>query len=153
MSEVSAAMAITSLEVIEEITAVNQERYELYRELLSPLPGVTVHEPPPTERNNYQYVVLEIDPEQAGITRDGVHRFLLAENVHAKPYFHPGCHRMAPYVPAGDTVLRPLPRTDRLSDTVLALPTGYAISLDEVRTVCSLIELAVTWSWRRETFH
>jgi dTDP-4-amino-4,6-dideoxygalactose transaminase len=141
MSEVSAAMALTSLEAMHDVAGLNRERYQLYRELLSPLPGLTIHEPRPDETNNYQYVVIEVDEAQAGLTRDCLMKMLHAENVLVKRYFYPGCHRMEPYASSGRA--HHLPRTESLSASVLALPTGAAVSLDAVETICSLIALSI----------
>ena len=51
----------------------------------------------PAEANNYQYVVIEIDERRTGIGRDQLMRILHAENVLAKRYYYPGCHRVEPY--------------------------------------------------------
>jgi dTDP-4-amino-4,6-dideoxygalactose transaminase len=141
MSEVSAAMALTSLEAMHDVAELNRERYQLYRELLSPLPGLTIHEPRPDETNNYQYVVIEVDEAQASLSRDCLMKMLHAENVLVKRYFYPGCHRMEPYASSGRA--HHLPRTEWLSSSVLALPTGAAVSLDAVATICSLIALSI----------
>ena len=49
------------------------------------------------ERTNYQYIVLEVDELETGLTRDELVQVLIAENVLARRYFYPGCHRMEPY--------------------------------------------------------
>ena len=50
-----------------------------------------------SERTNYQYIVLEVDEQATGLTRDELVAVLTAENVLARRYFFPGCHRMEPY--------------------------------------------------------
>ena len=49
------------------------------------------------ERNNYQYVVVDVDAESYGMSRDRLVQALHAENVLARRYFYPGCHQMEPY--------------------------------------------------------
>ena len=49
------------------------------------------------EKSNYQYVVVEIDPAITQVTRDQFVDLLSAENIMARRYFYPGCHRMEPY--------------------------------------------------------
>ena len=63
---------------------------------------------------------------------------LVAENVLARRYFYPGCHRMEPYLSDAKTAATLLPVTERLADTVLALPTG--LQLDE-RGVTRITEI------------
>jgi dTDP-4-amino-4,6-dideoxygalactose transaminase len=41
------------------------------------------------EKNNYQYIILEIDEKLAGISRDLIVKILHAENVLARRYFYP----------------------------------------------------------------
>jgi len=43
-----------------------------------------------TERGNFQYIVLEIDEQAAGISRDRLIGVLHAENVLARRYFYHG---------------------------------------------------------------
>jgi dTDP-4-amino-4,6-dideoxygalactose transaminase len=49
------------------------------------------------ERNNFQYVILEIDRHAFGHDRDALHRHLQQRGILARRYFFPGCHRMEPY--------------------------------------------------------
>ena len=97
MNEFSAAMGLTSLESLDEFVAVNRRNYEHYRDSLRDVPGIRLADYDEGESNNYQYVVLEVDEEEAGIRRDDLVEVLWAENVVARRYFYPGCHRMEPY--------------------------------------------------------
>ena len=92
-----------------------------------------------TERNNYQYVVMEIDEAKSGISRDLINEILHAENILSRRYFYPGCHQMEPYASCyPDAGLR-LPETETLTRKVLQLPTGTAVGEDEIKQVCELI--------------
>ena len=95
MSEVAAAMGLTSLESMEEIIAVNRRNHEQYSLSLKRIPGVMLlQHDDPNASSNYQYIVLEIDETLAGVSRDVLCRVLQAENVFARRYFYPGCHRL-----------------------------------------------------------
>jgi dTDP-4-amino-4,6-dideoxygalactose transaminase len=139
LNEISAAVGLSQLDGLENLAAVNRSRYELYRRELHGLRGIQVAEYPPLERSNYHYVSIEVDAEEAGIDRDRLLELLLAENVLARPYFSPPCHLAAPYSAASRQGLE---ETERLARRTLALPTGPALSLDEVRAVCDLIRAA-----------
>ncbi len=97
--------------------------------------GVNLCCQPGGERHNFQYVVVEVDPAEAGLTRDEVLAALHAENVMAKRYFFPGCHRMTPYRSAHGARRASLPHTERLCERLLQLPTGTAASPDDIARV------------------
>ncbi|HEV2852074.1 MAG TPA: aminotransferase class I/II-fold pyridoxal phosphate-dependent enzyme [Thermoanaerobaculia bacterium] len=143
MDEASAAMALTSLESMEEFIAANRRNYRRYRQGLAGVPGVRLLEYDETERNNYQYIVLEVDEASAGLGRDLLQRVLWAENVLARRYFYPGCHRMEPYRSYFPHAGLLLPVTERLVLRVLTLPTGTAVDEDQIAEICGVIRLAV----------
>lgn len=143
MSEVSAAMGLTSLEGMDEVIRGNQEKYRRYQERLSGLSGVRLLPLDDRERRNYQYVVLEVDSQAVGISRDDLVAVLRAENIRARRYFFPGCHWVEPYRTLYPESIRFLPVTERLAAQVMCLPTGTALSTDDVDTVCDVVRLSV----------
>lgn len=140
MSECAAAMGLTSLDAFAETSAHNQLNHTLYRAELDGLRGVTVQSFDPEEQHNHQYVIIEVDRAVCGLHRDQLLAILRAEKVVAQPYFSPGCHEMIPY--RTDPPLR-LEHTERLSDRVLALPTGPSVSSEDIRRVCDVVRVAV----------
>jgi dTDP-4-amino-4,6-dideoxygalactose transaminase len=144
MSEIAAAMGITSLESLDDFIAANRERYDRYSQELQGVPGVKLAVYDPHGTYNYQYVVLELDEAVAGMTRDDLHRVLHAENVLARRYFYPGCHCMEPYRANPPSGGWDLPVTERIASRVLCLPTGPSLSRVDVQQICQIIRLAVT---------
>ena len=141
MSELSAAMGITSFDALDEFVAVNRRNYLCYGAELGDVPGVSVREYPEGERHNYQYVVVEITGDaQAGIVRDDLVSILHAENVLARRYFYPGCHQLDPYRLAEPTRL---PATEDVATRVLVLPTGTAIHQEDITAICGILRLAL----------
>lgn len=150
MSEISAAMGLTSLEAMDEIMDVNHRNYLAYGEHLSGVPGVSLLEYERRETNNLQYVILEVDPERCPRTRDELVAALHAENIFARKYFWPGCHRMEPYRTLDSAAGRHLPETERVADRVIVLPTGQQMQSGDVERICEIIrgmagEGAVPW--------
>jgi dTDP-4-amino-4,6-dideoxygalactose transaminase len=141
MSEVCAAMGLTNLESMDEFIAVNRRNYQQYAEELAGLAGVTLVTNDEAEKCNYQYVVLEIDRDETIVSRDELMKVLYSENVLARRYFYPGCHRMEPYK-ARLTDLS-LPETDRIAERVLSLPTGTSLSPADISTICEIIRIVV----------
>ena len=142
MTEVSAAMGLTSLESLDEFVAVNLSNYGHYREGLRGAQGVSLLEYDESERLNYQYVVVEVDEAGAGLTRDELVRLLWAENVFARRYFHPGCHRMEPYRSYYPQAGLALPVTERLAARVMTRPTGTAVQPEQIAAICQVIRMA-----------
>lgn len=143
MNEVSAAMGLTSLESLDEFVAVNHYNYGRYREGMAGIPGVGLLAWDETEKCNYQYIVLEVDEAIAQISRDELVSILWAENVIARRYFYPGCHRMEPYrshYPHAGSMLHV---TEDLSRRVLTLPTGTAVGSEQIARICEIIRVAV----------
>jgi dTDP-4-amino-4,6-dideoxygalactose transaminase len=142
MNEFSAAMGLTSLESMDAFVTANRRNHEKYAEELATIPGIRLLQYNPNHRCNYQYVVTEIDPAVCPISRDRLLDLLWAENVMARRYFYPGCHRMQPYRSMNPDAWRHLPQTERISARVLVLPTGETVSAEDVATVCAIIRLA-----------
>jgi dTDP-4-amino-4,6-dideoxygalactose transaminase len=143
MTEVCAAMGLSSLERVDEIIEVNRRHQARYRDGLRDVPGVSVLTYDPRERSNLQYVVLEVDESRAGLDRDALVRLLHAENVLARRYFHPGVHEMEPYRSRDPHAGERLPQTTRLCRRVMTLPNGTAVTEADVDTVCALVRFAV----------
>lgn len=144
MSEVCAAMGLASLDTLDEVLATNRRHHALYTQRLAGLPGVRVMSHPESEHNNHQYMVIEYAPEPGAISRDELVTLLWAENVQARKYFAPGCHRLEPYRRLDPQAGQRLPRTEALAERLIALPTGAAVASDEVLLVCDLIERALS---------
>ena len=143
MTEVCAAMGLTSLESLDHFIATNRTNYELYRELVDGLPGLSLIVYDAMERCNYQYVVLEVDESEAGLTRDELVAVLVAENVNARRYFWPGCHRMEPYCSYYPNSCLLLPETERVAARLLSLPTGTAVGEEQIRRIAWIIQTAL----------
>ena len=144
MDEMSAAMGLTSLESLDEFVAVNRRNYRQYQCELADVPDLRLATYDESERCNYQYIVLEMDETETSVRRDDVVHVLLAENVIARRYFYPGCHRMEPYrsyFPHAAGLL--LPETESLVQRVIALPTGTAVGPDEITEICRILRLVL----------
>ena len=143
MSEAAAAMGLTNLESMDDFVAANRTNYDAYRAGLEGVPGLRLMRYDETEAGNYQYVVAEIDAETTGLARDNLVDILHAEQILARRYFYPGCHRMEPYrtlyPDAGDH----LQQTERVAGRVIVMPTGGAVSPAEIGQVCRIMRLAL----------
>ena len=139
MSEPCAAMGLTSLDSIAELIELNQRNHTVYREHLLGIPGINLVERRDGERHNYQYIVIEIDESRFGKSRDELVETLHSENVIARKYFWPGCHRMQPYAENDPRAGTMLPETERVAARVIVLPTGETIDPEAISKICEII--------------
>jgi dTDP-4-amino-4,6-dideoxygalactose transaminase len=143
MNEASAAMGLTSLESIDEFISTNKSNYNEYQKQLADLPGISMFRYEETERCNYQYIVLEIDESITKLTQQQLLDILHAENVMARRYFYPGCHRMEPYRSYFPHARLLLPETEKLAERILILPTGTGVSLEDIRKICDILKFSI----------
>ncbi len=144
MNEMSAAMGLTSLESMEQFIAVNYANYKQYRNELGDIPGINFMPYNEAEKNNFQYIILQIDEQTTHISRDQLVTVLHQENVLARRYFYPGSHRMEPYRSYFPNAGLLLPITEQLVQQVMSLPTGTAVGHKEISSICDLIRFVVS---------
>ena len=142
MSELAAAMGLSSLENMAEFVAANERNYRCYRQTLTGIPGVQVLAYDERERNNFQYVVLEVDEPESPLTRDQWLQVLHSENVLARRYFYPGVHRMEPYRTLNPAAPSRLPVTEAVLKRVLVLPSGTAVQPDDIAVIGEIFQQA-----------
>lgn len=135
MSELSAALGLSNLEGLETSLAQSRRVRNQYRSILSSAASMRL--PPLPESDNHHYMVANIDRCGGGLSRDQLVEILHAENIMARRYFYPGCHRLEPY--ASDGRRWDLPVTEDLGQTSLVLPSGSAISEQDVTAIAELL--------------
>lgn len=143
MVEVCAAMGLTNLEYIETVVAANRQNYERYRSGIASIQGLHLYNYDETERNNFQYVVVEVG-DDFPVSRDEVIAVLHAENILARKYFWPGCHGMKPYRDLYPHARLMLPVTERVADRVIVLPTGTTVDSEHVQCVLDVLRCLAT---------
>ncbi len=148
MVEVCAAMGLANLEYIDSVIAANQKNYHAYQHALNSLPGLKVLPYDENEKNNFQYVILEVEPA-CPVSRDEIVAALHAENILARKYFWPGCHRMKPYRDRNPDAGLYLPHSEQVSDRVIVLPTGTTLPDDAIETIRQVIDCLITTNTNR----
>jgi dTDP-4-amino-4,6-dideoxygalactose transaminase len=143
MSELSAAMGLTSLDSMEAFLAANRSNHVSYEAALRELPGLALMEHPPDALHNRQYVVVRVAPDICPLNRDELVAVLHAEQVLARRYFYPGCHHFEQFRFAEPEGGWQLPVTDELCRTVLQLPTGSAVGVREIAEIGRILEDAL----------
>jgi dTDP-4-amino-4,6-dideoxygalactose transaminase len=142
MTEVCAAMGLTSLESLDPIVAVNKAHHGRYAAALAATPGLKLMDYADVPRHNYQYIVVEVDEGPSGLSRDELVKVLHAENVLARRYFFPGVHQMEPYRSQPDRRNGDLSITEQLCRSVLLLPTGTSMTPADIDQIGGILRTA-----------
>jgi dTDP-4-amino-4,6-dideoxygalactose transaminase len=138
MVEVCAAMGLANLGGHAEVVAINTQNHATYATTLANTPGVSVMSYDPAERNSHHYVVIEVGKE-CEATRDQIVAALQAENVLARKYFWPGCHKMKPYQDLFPHAKLALPNTETTAEKIIVMPTGPSVSGNAIQLISSII--------------
>jgi dTDP-4-amino-4,6-dideoxygalactose transaminase len=119
MSELHAAVALCSLEEIDEHLAIRRDLAAQYRAGLADVPGVAVQTVADDDESTYKDLTVIVDDAVFGVGRNTVAKALKAEGVDTRPYFWPPVHRQTAYahLDTGE-----LPVTDWVSSRVVSLP-------------------------------
>jgi len=140
LTEIAAAMGLTNLDELDAFVATNRRHYEAYKQGIDAIPGLSLVPYDLKERNNFQYIVVEVG---AGfpVTRDRIVEVLRAENVLARRYFWPGCHNMEPYRSYYPHAGMMLPNTKKVAERVIVLPTGTALRSAAIASVLDVLRI------------
>jgi dTDP-4-amino-4,6-dideoxygalactose transaminase len=142
MIEIAAAMGLVNLDYLDKVVETNRQNYHAYQEGLMGIPSINLLSFNDSEKNNYQYVVIEVE-DNCPVTRDQIVEALHAENILARKYFWPGCHNMKPYRDLYPHAGLMLANTKEVSERVIVMPTGTTMDVECVKTVTAVIRVMV----------
>ncbi len=138
MNEMQALMGSMVLKHLDVIIEKGQKIDAVYREHLADVPGIRLASPLHSDvRYNYAYMLVEVDQEEFGISRDDLYEKLKEYNIYSRRYFHPLICDFACYKSVA--LKDPLTVARRVADRILNLPVYYDLSLDEARTICDVV--------------
>jgi dTDP-4-amino-4,6-dideoxygalactose transaminase len=121
MSELHAAVALCSLDELDDHLAIRRNLADRYRTGLDSVPGIALQAVDPGDVSTYKDLTVIVDEADFGLDRDTLVRALDAEGIDTRPYFWPPVHRQQAYAHlAAET--GELPATDWVSRRVVSLP-------------------------------
>ncbi len=135
LNDMHAALALASLDGVEEQVARNRERYYAYKQLLDGIGGIRLVEFDERYRVGYKNIVVELLDEWP-LSRIDTISVLNAEKILARVYYSPPLHKKPMgfgYVPAD------LPVTDRLSERYVNLPCGHLVSPVDIEKIVEML--------------
>lgn len=138
MSELHAAVGLSSLRRLHDLVKARQQWIALYRERLGTLPGCWVQTFPPDRSSGGNYFVLFIT-ERAKHSRDAVYTALRDAGVQTKRYFYPPVHEQALFKRSPHRLSAQLEQTQRISQQGLALPLYSHMTAEQFDQVCRAV--------------
>jgi dTDP-4-amino-4,6-dideoxygalactose transaminase len=134
LSEIHAAMALASLDEVDDQVVLNRRKYDLYATGLQTIDGLTIvtHEEP--ECPDYRLVVVRIG-DSWPLSRENTLRLLQAENVLARPYYSPLNHKVVDYL----RICSELPVTEAIYRDFMVLPASAHVSEDDVEKIVDIL--------------
>jgi dTDP-4-amino-4,6-dideoxygalactose transaminase len=136
LNEVHAAMALASLDDIDEQVSRNRIRYYVYKRLLAGISGLRLLEFDESLPTSYKNIVVELLDDWP-LTRADTIKILNEEKILARAYYFPPLHQKAM---AYDHVAVKLPMTDFISKRYLNLPCGQLVSIDDIADIVQILE-------------
>jgi dTDP-4-amino-4,6-dideoxygalactose transaminase len=90
-------------------------------------------------KSSQQYLVIRINEEQFGCSRDKVYERLKEYNVFSRKYFYPLCSNYDCYNDFDSAKKNKLSVANQVVDEVLSLPFYGALSHNEITKICNII--------------
>jgi dTDP-4-amino-4,6-dideoxygalactose transaminase len=139
MSELHALVGLKNLGNVEKCLKTRRDLIALYQGLLKDINGISFQEVLPGNKSSGNYMVIFIDEERFGMSRDKLYEALKAENIETKKYFYPAVHMQEAYRAFREAYKGKLPVTEKASRTGLALPLYGHMEPVSVEKVCVAI--------------
>ena len=153
MNEIQSLLGQLVLEVVGDERARRKALRQRYQNELAGTVGITFPSAPDSTVDSFQYLVVRIDEEEFGASRDDVYTTLRDCNIFARKYFFPltshfPCYRNLP-------TARPefLPNANRVAREVLCLPYYGELPLDTVSLICQVIKEVPRTLHRKSEWH
>ena len=134
LNEMHAAMALASLDEVNDQVALNRRKYDLYVAGLRAIDGLTVVPHKESERPDYRIVVVRIG-DSWPLSCDHTLSLLQAENVLARPYYTPLDRKAVEY----PRICPPLPVTEAIFRKFIVLPSGAHVSETDVEKIVAIL--------------
>lgn len=138
LTSLQAALGSGQLMHIKEFLATKRHMAELYQQGLAGIPGLTLPTTRPWATHVYWMYAILINETEFGMDKDQFRAKLLEKGVDTRDFF---------YVPATQPALTDVglgegsfPVTERIAATGCYLPSGLAITDDQIATVCATIK-------------
>jgi len=138
MSNLQAAVGVAQLERIEEFVAIKRTLGQYYKEKLQDIPHIRFQVEKPYAKTVHWMYAIELD-EECEISAETMISLLKERHIGARPFFV-GLHAQPVFARMGLFKGEGYPNTDRAHELGLYLPSGLALTTEQVDTVCGTLQ-------------
>jgi dTDP-4-amino-4,6-dideoxygalactose transaminase len=135
MSEFHAAVALSSLDGLDDRVAERNRVAELYREALGSTSGITFPDVQQGDLSTYKDFTILVDHQAFGVEAASLAEALTAEGTDVRRYYSPPVHRMRAYRNSGIS----LPVTEHAAARVVTLPLWVGMTDEHVGRVAEAV--------------
>ena len=135
LSNVLAALGLAQLERLDAMIARRRHLRDEYARLFEAVPGVRVFQRAGDDADNCWLTAVLVDPQEAGWSNDDLRAALDEADIESRPLWKP-LHRQPVFEGARSHLNG---SADRLFATGLALPSGSALTADQIGEVTSSV--------------
>lgn len=139
LNEIQAALGLVNLKLVEAEWQARKDIFSVYRDEFLGVPGIKIHELPLNVRPSLQYIVIRINEQLFGISRDTVHLAMKENNVITRKYFFPLCSDYPCYTDLPSSSKDLLPIAHQVVNEVLCLPLYGDLGIENARKIARLL--------------
>lgn len=139
LSEVQAAYGLLQLKYVDDFIAKRKSITELYRNLLSNVPGIRFMPDIEGITHCYSYFPILVDEKEYGMSRDTLYEKLQENNIFGRRYFYPLISNLDPYRKLQSASQENLPVANMAAQQVLCLPIYVDLPMETVSDIVKII--------------
>jgi dTDP-4-amino-4,6-dideoxygalactose transaminase len=131
MTELHAALGLSSLTFIDKVVRKRRIDYEMYLDLLGSFPGIKFQKFNP-EEYNYSYMPIVFDDHKEMLQKI---QALKEQNIYARRYFYPTLNKIPLLT---DTAVN-MVHAESISSNIICLPHYFTLREDHIKTICGVL--------------
>jgi dTDP-4-amino-4,6-dideoxygalactose transaminase len=139
MNEFQSAMGLEVLKEVEEERKKREEIKEVYHNELEDVSGLTFISEKENVKSSQQYLVIRINENKFGLSRDEVYEQLKQYNIYTRKYFYPLCSNYNCYSDYDSAQKEKLPVANQVANEVLSLPFYGELGTNDAKKIADII--------------
>jgi dTDP-4-amino-4,6-dideoxygalactose transaminase len=137
MSELHAAVALFSLQHLDERIAHRNHLVRVFLDVVAGVPGLRTPVVRDGDVSTYKDLTLILDPEVFGLDGAQLGVALKADGIDSRRYYYPPIHQQKAYAYVAET--RALPVTEEIAQRVLTVPLWSHMTDDDIARVAGAV--------------
>lgn len=138
MTDVEAAIGREQLKRLDDMLAVRRRNCRILKEGLDEIEGLCIQKHTPNSKHAVHQFCLTVDQAKTGVDRDGLQQILKDKGVATGVHYPRGLHQQPVFIEKFG--YEPLPVTELLCETIIALPVHHGMSEDDARYVVDAVK-------------